>query len=77
VTDQEARSAAQDQPTCSYCGWLGWTVEKYGRVTHKQACPHRTDPWHQGDPPAAKLPWWFWPSIVVIVAVFVYGMATK
>jgi hypothetical protein len=29
------------------------------------------------EPSAAKLPWWFWPSIVVIVAVFVYGMATK
>lgn len=35
---------------CDYCGLLDWTIEKYGRVTHKQSCPHRTDPWHQGDP---------------------------
>lgn len=32
---------------CSYCGYLDWTVEKYGRVTHKESCPMRTDPWHQ------------------------------
>ena len=38
------------EPTCPYCGNLGWTVERYGRVTHKQNCPHRTDVWHQGDP---------------------------
>jgi hypothetical protein len=48
----EDRTAAQDR--CPYCGWLRWTIDKYGRVTHKQACPHRTDPWHQGDPTAAK-----------------------
>ena len=38
------------EPTCGYCGNLGWTVERYGRVTHKQNCPHRADVWHQGDP---------------------------
>ena len=35
---------------CSYCGNLGWTVEKHGRITHKEACPHRTDPWSQLEP---------------------------
>lgn len=35
---------------CSYCGDLDWTVEKYGRVTHKEGCPMRRDPWHQGNP---------------------------
>lgn len=38
--------------TCPYCGWLDWTVRAYGRVTHKESCPQRTDPWHQGDPTA-------------------------
>jgi hypothetical protein len=42
------------EPTCPYCGCLGWTVEKYGRVTHKEACPHRTDPWSQSYPQREK-----------------------
>lgn len=37
-------------PLCRYCGSLAWTVAKYGRVTHKQSCRYRTDPWHQSDP---------------------------
>lgn len=44
------REAALNLPPCNYCGSLAWTVRNYGRVTHKQACPHRTDPWHQGEP---------------------------
>jgi hypothetical protein len=44
-----------EQPRCDYCGDLGWTVERYGRVTHKQGCPHRTDPWHQGEPLSGDL----------------------
>lgn len=35
---------------CPYCGYLDWTVEMYGRVTHKQDCPMRRDLWHQGNP---------------------------
>lgn len=38
-----------------YCGSLDWTVERYGRVTHKEGCPRRTDPWHQGDPQTGEL----------------------
>lgn len=38
------------EPSCDFCGVLGWTVERYGRVTHKESCPYRTDRWHQGDP---------------------------
>ena len=46
---------AVPDPADCYCGWLGWTVEQYGRVTHKEGCPARTDPWHQGDPfPAVR-----------------------
>lgn len=38
-------------PTCyGYCGSLGWTVEKFGRVTHKESCPHRCEPWCQSHP---------------------------
>lgn len=33
-----------------FCGWLGWTVEEWGRVTHKHACPNRTDPFCQTHP---------------------------
>jgi len=51
VTIVEAQQLGQEPPPlCTYCGYLGWTVEHYGRVTHKEACPHRTDPWHQGSP---------------------------
>lgn len=35
---------------CDYCGFLDWTVRQYGRVTHKEDCPHRTDPWSQTYP---------------------------
>jgi hypothetical protein len=35
---------------CDYCGDLEWTVTKYGRVTHKEACPHRSEPWSQTYP---------------------------
>lgn len=28
---------------CDYCGDLNWTLKQYHRVTHKHACPHRTD----------------------------------
>jgi hypothetical protein len=39
------------EPTCyGYCGSLGWSVEKHGRVTHKMACPHRCEPWCQTHP---------------------------
>lgn len=45
-----SRQGAATEPRCSYCGLLGWTVEKYGRITHKEGCPFRGVPWHQGDP---------------------------
>lgn len=32
------------------CGGLQWTVERYGRLTHKHGCPGRTDPWCQQHP---------------------------
>jgi len=32
------------------CGSLHWTVEKWGRVTHKHSCPNRTDPFCQTHP---------------------------
>lgn len=32
------------------CGLLDWTVQQWGRVTHKHSCPHRTDPWCQTHP---------------------------
>lgn len=40
----------ENPPLCTYCGLLDWTIKQYGRVTHKEACPNRTDPWHQGAP---------------------------
>ena len=46
-------SAEQERPSCT-CGYLGWTVERYGRITHKEACPHRTDPWTQANPQTAE-----------------------
>ena len=42
--------ATGTRPRCNYCGYLGWTVEYYGRVTHKESCPQRTDPWSQTYP---------------------------
>ncbi len=33
-----------------HCGSLAWTVEKWGRVTHKHGCPNRTDPYCQSHP---------------------------
>lgn len=37
--------------TCQgYCGSLDWTVEQYGRVTHKHSCPKRTDTFCQTHP---------------------------
>lgn len=39
------------EPHCkSYCGFLGWTVERYGRITHKHSCPVRTDNFCQSHP---------------------------
>jgi hypothetical protein len=31
------------EPRCPSCGPLGWTVARYGRVTHKCGCSERTD----------------------------------
>lgn len=50
VDSEGLGSVTPTAASCPYCGSLEWTVEKYGRVTHKESCPHRTDPWHQGDP---------------------------
>lgn len=36
--------------TCRYCGFLDWTNETYGRLTHKHACPLRTDSYCQSHP---------------------------
>jgi predicted HAD superfamily Cof-like phosphohydrolase len=34
--------------TCSSgCGDLGWTLRGHGRITHRHACPTRTDPFCQ------------------------------
>jgi DNA-directed RNA polymerase subunit RPC12/RpoP len=33
-----------------YCGSLDWTIEKYGRITHKHGCPNRTDKFCQTHP---------------------------
>lgn len=49
-----AASVAPVETKCDYCGDLDWTLQGYGRVTHKQSCPHRTDPWHQGEPNREK-----------------------
>lgn len=38
------------EPACPYCGSLTWTLGRYGRVTHKEDCPHRSDPWSQTYP---------------------------
>jgi hypothetical protein len=39
------------EPVCGgSCGSLGWTVERYGRVTHKHGCPRRADPFCQTHP---------------------------
>jgi len=54
--DEEVAAAAVGEPApppACICGYLGWTVERYGRITHKQSCPARTDLWHQGDPVGA------------------------
>lgn len=48
------RELADTNPLCGYCGTLAWTVRNYGRVTHKEGCPNRTDPWHQGNPHPEK-----------------------
>jgi hypothetical protein len=36
--------------TCSYCGELEWTIRTYGRVTHKENCPWRTERFSQTFP---------------------------
>lgn len=47
-------SADREPIICDYCGDVGWTVERYGRVTHKRQCPHRRDPWSQTYPQQAS-----------------------
>jgi hypothetical protein len=44
-----ANPAAEEGVRCDghYCGDLDWTVKHYGRITHKHACPVRTDPYCQ------------------------------
>ena len=42
--------ARTTQTVCSYCGFLNWTIKRYGRVTHKHACPNRTDAKCQSHP---------------------------
>lgn len=47
----DGHPSTQLQPTCyGYCGDLGWTVRDHGRVTHKQSCPRRCEPWCQTHP---------------------------
>jgi hypothetical protein len=43
-------NATPDRVRCDYCGDLDWTVRKYGRVHHKEACPHRTQTYSQTHP---------------------------
>lgn len=57
MSGQDARSAATVEqlelvptPRCDFCGHLAWTVERFGRLTHKCACPHRTDSFCQAHP---------------------------
>jgi len=45
-----AAPAAEGLTEYGQCGSLDWTVEKWGRVTHKHACPNRTEPWCQTHP---------------------------
>ena len=46
-----ASEAAPPRPVeYGFCGSLQWTVEKWGRVTHKHSCPNRIDPWCQAHP---------------------------
>jgi hypothetical protein len=63
MTDPTGTRAA-DGPSCVYCGSLAWTVREYGRVTHKESCPHRTEAWSQTYPKcehrvAGKAVGWF------------------
>lgn len=39
-----------ETPGGCYCGYLGWTVEAYGRTAHKHGCPARTDDFCQAHP---------------------------
>ena len=36
------------------CGDLSWTVKRWGVLVHKEACPSRTTPYHQGNPPSLE-----------------------
>lgn len=38
------------EPRCTYCGPLGWTKARHGRILHKCGCPHRTDDFCQAHP---------------------------
>lgn len=48
----EAPERPAPDPLTEYghCGSLAWTVDRYGRITHKHGCPNRTDPWCQTHP---------------------------
>lgn len=48
--DEAGDQAAPSVYCYGACGYLGWTVTQYGRVTHKRLCPHRTEPWCQEHP---------------------------
>jgi hypothetical protein len=44
-----------EEPRC-HCGYLDWTVKQYGQITHKHACPARTDAFCQSHPQGCPLP---------------------
>jgi hypothetical protein len=56
---------------CDYCGPLEWTKERFGQVTHKCKCPHRSDKFCQAHPngdcklpvPLTNLPGWTFEDI--------------
>lgn len=41
MADAPKNPQVEPGPTCTYCGLLGWTVAKYGKVLHKHACTAR------------------------------------
>ena len=40
---------------CDVCGPLGWTIERYGCITHKHDCSHNPDDFCQAHPRGCEL----------------------
>lgn len=39
----QLKHEASNPTRCDYCGLLDWTTDRYERILHKHACPHRED----------------------------------